>query len=58
MSKFDEEKYIAEFCLKIKKEVTKKIIISVSGGVDSTTSAALLKQAGVNYEVLLMDTGY
>jgi len=58
MTEFDEEKYIAEFCTKVKKSISEKIVISVSGGVDSTTSAALLKQANVNYEVLLMDTGY
>jgi len=58
MDKFNEEKYINEFCTKIKKEISEKILISVSGGVDSTTSAALLKKSGVDYEVLLMDTGY
>ncbi len=58
MDKFDKKKYIHDFCNKVKKEINEKVLISVSGGVDSTTSAALLKKSGIDYEVLLMDTGY
>lgn len=58
MSNFDEEKYISKFCLKIKKEIFHKIVISVSGGVDSTTSATLLKKSGLSCELLLIDTGF
>jgi len=58
MNNFDEKKYINDFCTKIKKKIYEKIVISVSGGIDSTTSAALLKKSGVDYEVLLMNTGY
>ena len=56
MDKFNEKEYIQVFCDRIKKEINGKVLISVSGGVDSTTSAALLKKAGVEHEVLLMDS--
>ncbi len=58
MKKFNEAKHISEFCKRAKKDIKEKIVISVSGGIDSTTSAALVKKSGAEYELLFINTGY
>jgi len=57
-SKFNVEEYIESACKRLRSITNKEILICVSGGVDSTTSAALVKKAGIRSRLLLIDTGF
>ncbi|MCX6660406.1 MAG: glutamine-hydrolyzing GMP synthase subunit GuaA, partial [Candidatus Bathyarchaeota archaeon] len=57
---FDAEKFITLQTEEIKRSLGKeRAIIAVSGGVDSTTCAALTRRAiGKNLECMFIDTGF
>jgi GMP synthase (glutamine-hydrolysing) len=55
---FNEKKYIEKTLKFLKSSVKGKVLVAVSGGVDSTVSAALLKKAGVDCVNLFINTGF
>ena len=56
---FNAEKFIDTTIEELKRKVTGKTVIGVSGGVDSTVSAVLVSKAiGKNLRCVLVDTGY
>jgi GMP synthase (glutamine-hydrolysing) len=57
-AEFEVKKYIEETCKHLKSMTNEEVLILVSGGVDSTTSAVLLKKAGLRSRLLLIDTGF
>ncbi len=57
-SKFNVKKYIENTCKRLKSIASEEVLVSVSGGVDSTTCATLLKKVGVRSKLLLIDTGF
>lgn len=54
----DAKKYIKNIFLSLSGLANERVVISVSGGVDSTTSAALLQKAGFKSKLLFIDTGF
>jgi GMP synthase (glutamine-hydrolysing) len=56
---FNAEKFILTTVEELRRRVTSKAVIGVSGGVDSTVSAVLVGKAiGKNLQCVLVDTGY
>lgn len=56
---FDPHAFVNESVTKIKKEVNGKAVIACSGGVDSTTAAAIVARAiGENLLAVYVDTGF
>ncbi len=57
-TKFNVKKYVENICKYLKSITNEEVLILVSGGVDSTTSAIFLKKAGIRGRLLLIDTGF
>jgi GMP synthase (glutamine-hydrolysing) len=56
---FDAEKFVQETVEELKNKIVGNAIIGISGGVDSTTAAILVKKAvGARLRCVLVDTGY
>jgi GMP synthase (glutamine-hydrolysing) len=56
---FNAERFIQETTAKLKERIRGKVVIGVSGGVDSTVSAILVNRAiGEHLVCVLVDTGY
>lgn len=59
MAEFNPEKYILQITRKLKNDIkNESILIAVSGGVDSSVSAALLINAGLKVKSLFINTGF
>jgi GMP synthase (glutamine-hydrolysing) B subunit len=54
----NSEKFVQNFCKNFQKQKCKKGIVLVSGGIDSTVSAFLLKKTSIKCYAILIDTGY
>lgn len=57
MKKFDPKGYIKEITNKF-GQIPETVLVAVSGGVDSSVSAAILLKAGLNVRLLFVDTGF
>jgi len=59
MNKFNAKKYLQVVCGRLRKHVGgETVLAAVSGGVDSTTCAAILKRAGIKTKLAFVDTGF
>ena len=52
------KKTINQICQSLKEEIGGKALVAISGGVDSTTAAALIKKARIKNKLLFIDTGF
>lgn len=58
-NEFNINEYIENTCSYIKSNFcNEEVLVLVSGGVDSTVSAILLKNSNINIRLLLIDTGF
>jgi GMP synthase (glutamine-hydrolysing) len=55
---FDPHAYIEKTVSRLRPLAGRDVLVAVSGGIDSTTSAALLRAAGCRSTHLLIDTGF
>lgn len=55
---FDVQQFIADKTRELAATIQGTVLVAVSGGVDSLTSALLLREAGVDTRLLFIDSGY
>jgi GMP synthase (glutamine-hydrolysing) len=55
---FDPEEYIKDVCNDLSQCENGKVFVTVSGGVDSSVSAKLAEKAGLENELIFIDTGF
>jgi GMP synthase (glutamine-hydrolysing) len=55
---FSPKQFIDHKCAELIRTIDGKALIAVSGGVDSSVSAALLQRAGLRTKLIFIDSGY
>ncbi|KND48884.1 MAG: GMP synthase (glutamine-hydrolysing) [Parcubacteria bacterium C7867-005] len=56
--KFDPNLFIKTTCTSLQEFKGGTVLVTVSGGVDSSTSAALIQEAGIDSKLVFIDTGF
>lgn len=56
--RFNSKNYIEGIRRNLKENVKGRVLVTLSGGVDSSTSAGLIEKSGLENELLFIDTGF
>jgi len=57
-SSFDSNNFIDKWCRQLNTKIDGRVIVAVSGGIDSTVCALLIKKTKILHNLLLIDTGF